>query len=93
MQYDSTWLQEAGMQSLAVPRLSHSRADTTGDKTYSSSAFCVSRDNVFKNEVSDAYQQATGKSIKTLKNEPHYRHYCLLQCHKRPASVLNFFLV
>jgi len=51
MQYDTTWLQEAVVQSLLVARLAHSRADTAADGNYPSSAFSLSRDSIFDNEV------------------------------------------
>jgi len=62
MQYDSTWLQEAGLQSLLVARSSHSIADTTRDETYPSSAFYLSKDSMFNNRVMNSYQEAICKS-------------------------------
>jgi len=81
------------MQSLLVARLLHSRADTTRDGTYPSSAVYLSKDSILKSEVMNSYQQAVCKSVKIPKVQTHSRHWYLLHHHKRLASVINFFLV
>ncbi len=93
MQYDSTWLQEAGVHSFLIARLLHSRADTTGGGTYPSSAFCLSNDSMFNNRVMNSWQQAICKSLTIPKDQKHGRHYCWLHYHKRLASVIDLFLV
>ncbi len=65
MQYESTWLLEAGTLSFVEARLSHSKADTTGDATYPSCAVCLSRDSIIF--MNSQPQQGICKSIKIPK--------------------------